>query len=61
MKSQTRKLERFQFMDFDMKDSSILDRVKVAYSQKVFSLRSHHIKMEKIGPNLYPQLFNQKG
>ena len=58
MKSQTRKLERFQFMDFDMKDSSILDRVKVAYSQKVFSLQSHHIK---IGPNLYRrQLFNQK-
>ena len=57
MKSQTRKLERFQFMDFDMKDSSILDRVKVDYSQKVFSFRSHHIK---IGPNLYPQLFNQK-
>ena len=57
MKSQTRKLERFQFMDFDMKDSSILDRVKVAYSQKVFSHRSHHIK---IGPNVYPQLFNQK-
>lgn len=57
MKSQTRKLERFQFMDFDMKDSSILDRVKVDYSQKVFLLWSHHIKIE---PNLNPKLFNQK-
>ena len=28
-------------MDFDMKDSSILDRVKVAYSQKVFSVTSY--------------------